>query len=109
MVGATMTTICRRSPKKVLRTIEVRGIVKVSKGNESDPFTERYWTETLDVSAKSKDGKQLFNAFHIIAVPEGQLESFERLRRQMRESLVSELQESIQRLQWNGYSWKRIV
>jgi hypothetical protein len=104
-----MTSISRRSPKKVLPTVEVRGIVKVSKSNESDPFTERYWTETLDISAKSNDGKQLFEAFHIIAVPEGQVESFDRLRKRMKELLVLEFEESMQELHWNGYSWKRIV
>ena len=49
----------------------VRGVVKVSVQVENDPFRERYWIETVDISAHREDGKRLFQSFHMVAVPEG--------------------------------------
>jgi hypothetical protein len=86
----------------------VRGIVKVSKLVENGPVREEYWTETVDISAHTEDGRRLFQSFYVIAVPERQLEGFERLRKQMRESLVSHFEESIRGLRRNEHPRKRI-
>ena len=75
----------------------VRGVVKVSVQVENDPFRERYWIETVDISAHREDGKRLFQSFHMVAVPEGQFERFVRLRKQVRESLMSQFEESFGR------------
>jgi hypothetical protein len=72
--------------------IQVRGVAKVSKLVENDPFRETYWTETVEISVNAVNGRNLFQSFHIVAVPEGQLEEFKRLRKQMRESWMSELE-----------------
>jgi len=92
-----------------MRAIEIRGIVKVSKLEENDSFREKYWTETIDISAQNEDGRKFFQSFHMIAVPEGQSEDFKRLRKQMRESLVSEFGESMRSLRDDRSPRKRIL
>lgn len=84
----------RSQSQKILQVINVTGIVKVLKQEEDYPFTETYWTETVDISARTEDGRKMFEFFHILTVPEGELGVFERLRRQARKSLMSELEES---------------
>ena len=87
--------------------IEVTGIVKVSRAEEKDaPRGQTYWTETVDVSAQTEDGVKLFESFHVLAVPEGQFETFENMRRQVRESLASEFVKAFQRLCEEGYPSK---
>ena len=109
-MGETTTSVSKRSlNQKILSVIEVRGIVKVSKQVEDDPLRETYLTETVDISAQARDGRKLFQSFHVIAVPEDQFEVFERLQRQMRTSLLSELEGSFQGPSENGYPRKRIL
>ena len=83
--------------------IEVTGIVKVSRAEEKDLPRQTYWTETVDVSAQTRDGAKLFESFHVLAVPEGQFETFENMRRQVRESLASEFVKAFRRLCEEGY------
>jgi len=77
---------------KISPGIEVRGIVKVSKLVENEPFKETYWTESVEISVDTVDGRRLFQSFHVMAVPEGRFVEFERLRKAMRESWMSELE-----------------
>jgi hypothetical protein len=59
----------------------VRGVVKVSKLVENEPFRETYWTEAVEMTVNTADGKKLFQSFHVVAVPEGGFEEFQRLRK----------------------------
>jgi hypothetical protein len=70
----------------------VRGVVKVSKLVENERFRETYWTESVEMSVDTVDGRRLFQSFHVMAVPEGRFAEFERLRKAMRESWMSELE-----------------
>lgn len=91
--GGITTGVSKRSPdQKTSPGMQVNAIVKLAKREESGRFREAYWTETVNISARSDDGRKLFQSFHIIAVPEGKSEDFKRLRKQMRESLLSEFQ-----------------
>ncbi len=96
LVETTPSVPKRSQSQKILPAI-VRSVVKVSAQVENDPLRETYWTETVDISAHSEEGKKLFQSFHIVAVPEGQFERFARLRKQMRESLMSQFEESFGR------------
>ena len=93
----TMPSIPKRSQSQRILPAIVRGVVKVSAQVENDPLRETYWTETADISAHSEEGKKLFHSFHMVAVPEGQFERFVRLRKQVRESLMSQFEESFGR------------
>jgi hypothetical protein len=93
MLGETTESAPRRFDSHRIPTgIQVKGVVKVSKLAENGAFRETYWTETIEISVNTVDGRRLFESFHIMAVPEGRFEEFERLRKQMRESLMSELE-----------------
>jgi hypothetical protein len=72
--------------------MQVRGVVKVSKLVENDPFRETYWIESAEISVDTVDDGRLFQSFHVMAVPEGWFGEFERLRKKMRESWMSELE-----------------
>jgi hypothetical protein len=108
-LGETTKSVSKRpQSQKILRGLEARGIVKVSKLVENGPVRQEYWTETVDISVHGEDGRRLFQSFYIIAVPEGQMEGFERLRKQMRKSLVSCFEECVHSLRRNEYPQKRI-
>jgi hypothetical protein len=77
---------------KIPPGIQVRGVVKVSKLVENDSSTETYWTETVEISVNAADGRNLFQSFHIMAVPEGRFVEFRRIRKRLRESWMSELE-----------------
>jgi hypothetical protein len=77
---------------KIPPGIQVRGVVKVSKLSENVPFKQTYWTETVEISVNTVDGRRLLESFHIMAVPQGRVGDFKRLRKQMRESWMSELE-----------------
>jgi len=72
--------------------MRVRGVVRVSKPVENEPFRETYWTETVEIIVNAVDGERLFQSFHVMAVPESRFEEFQRLRKRMRESWMSELE-----------------
>ena len=93
----TTPSIPKRSQSQKIPPAIMRGVVKVSAQVENDPLRETYWTETADISAHSEEGKKLFHSFHMVAVPEGQFERFVRLRKQVRESLMSQFEESFGR------------
>jgi hypothetical protein len=102
-LGETTKNVSRRFyGHKILPGIEVRGVVKVSKIVENDPFRETYWTESVEIFVDTVDGRRLFQSFHVMAVPEGRFEVLERLRKQMTGSLLSELKESISGFHENG-------
>ena len=103
MTKASSKSWSQNSPAKVRLT----GVVGLSRAHPGDPFSETYWTEKFEVSAYGKDGRRLFEAFHILAVPESQLTDFERLRSQARRSFLSGFKESIQSLRHSGYARKR--
>ena len=83
--------------------VKVTGIVKVSRQEEKDLPRQMYWTEVVDVSAQTRDGVKLFESFHVMAVPEGQFEKFDTMRKHVRESLASEFVKAFRRLCEEGY------
>jgi hypothetical protein len=82
--------------------IKVKGVVKMSRVHEYGLYDETYWTETVDMSAKGPDGKNLFRSFHVLAVPEGELEGLQRARKRFRESLIARLEEAVGKLSPDG-------
>lgn len=91
-LGESTATVSKRSHDgKASLPIEVTCIVKVARSAVKDRSGESYWTEILNISAHSGNGAKVFEAFHILAVPESQFDVFEKLRRQLRGSLMSEL------------------
>jgi hypothetical protein len=89
--------------KRASPTIEVEGVVKMSRV-EAYGDHEGYWTETVDVSARGPDGRNLFHSFHVLAVPEGEVEGLRRARRRFRESLIARLEEAAESLSPEGFS-----
>jgi hypothetical protein len=93
MLSKTMASISRRFyGHKIPLGLQVRGVVKVSKLDENDPYHETYWTEEVEISVNASNGRNLLQSFYILAVPEGRFEEFKRLRRQMRKSWMSEFE-----------------
>jgi hypothetical protein len=102
MLWTALRHISKRSPCNEALPERITGIVKLSKIEENDPLRETYWTETFDMSAHNAEGKKLFESFHVLAIPEDRWETFQKMRKQVRQSLVSDLEEIVQDLRQRG-------
>ena len=81
--------------------ITLSGIVKVSRQREDGPLNEIYLTATVDLFARTEEGRKIFESFHMIAVPSGGFETYLALRRRIKESVRSQLRRFASTLKGN--------
>jgi hypothetical protein len=82
--------------------VEMTVVVRVLKQMEDETTNDTYTTATVDITVLTKAGRKVFEAFHMLSVPDKGFESYVALRRQFRQSLISELRSFVQALEPNN-------
>ena len=82
--------------------IRINAFLQVSRPTIEQSTQQTYRTASLDVFAYREGGREIFEYFHLLTVPDHPSQEFIDLQRQLNESLIADLREFVRTIEHDG-------